>query len=35
MPGGVEAALVLIVLAGPGFIASRFLNSLAPYRTPT
>jgi hypothetical protein len=30
MPGGVEAALVLIVLAGPGFIASRFLNSLAP-----
>src|SRR6266496_2696408 len=35
MPAGVEAALVLIVLAGPGFIASRMLNSLVPYRTPT
>ena len=35
MPSGVEAALVLIVLAGPGFIASRFLNSLVPYRPPT
>jgi hypothetical protein len=35
MPAGIEAALVLIVLAGPGFIASRFLNSLVPYRPPT
>ena len=35
MPGSVEAALVLIVLAGPGFAASRLLNSLVPYRTPT
>jgi hypothetical protein len=35
MPGTVEAALVLIVLAGPGFIASRFLNGLVAYRTPT
>jgi hypothetical protein len=35
MPTGIEAALVLIVLAGPGFIASRFLNSLVPYRPPT
>lgn len=35
MPTGVEAALVLIVLAGPGFMASRFLNSLVPYRPPT
>jgi hypothetical protein len=35
MPGTVEAALVLIVLAGPGFVASRFLNSLVPYRMPT
>src|SRR5712692_1331964 len=35
MPGSIEAALVLIVLAGPGFVASRLLNSLVPYRTPT
>ena len=35
MPGTLEAALVLIVLGGPGFIASRFLNSLVAYRTPT
>jgi hypothetical protein len=35
MPGTVEAALVLIVLAGPGFVASRLLNSLVPYRMPT
>jgi hypothetical protein len=35
MPGSVEAALLLIVLAGPGFVASRLLNSLVPYRTPT
>jgi hypothetical protein len=35
MPGTLEAALVLIVLAGPGFIASRLLNSLVAYRTPT
>ena len=35
MPGSVEAALVLLVLAGPGFVASRLVNSLVPYRTPT
>lgn len=35
MPSSVEAALVLIVLAGPGFVASRLLNALVPYRTPT
>lgn len=35
MPATVEAALVLIVLVGPGFIASRLLNSLVPYRAPT
>jgi len=35
MPGTVEAALVLLVLAGPGFIASRLLNSLVAYRLPT
>jgi hypothetical protein len=35
MPGTIEAALVLIVFAGPGFVASRLLNSLVPDRTPT
>ena len=35
MPGTVEAALILLVLAGPGFIASRLLNSLVAYRLPT
>ena len=35
MPGTLEAALLLLILAGPGFIASRLLNSLVAYRTPT
>src|SRR5687767_11433308 len=35
MPGTLEAALILVILAGPGFIASRLLNSLVAYRTPT
>jgi hypothetical protein len=35
MPGTLESALVLVILAGPGFIASRLLNSLVAYRTPT
>ena len=35
MPGTVEAALILLILAGPGFIASRLLNSLVAYRLPT
>ena len=35
MPSTVEAAFVLLVLVGPGFIASRLLNSLVAYRLPT
>ena len=35
MPTSVEAALILIVLAGPGFISSRMLNRLVPYLTPS
>ena len=35
MPGTLEAVVILIVLAGPGFIASRLLNSLVAYRLPT
>ena len=35
MPGTVEAALILLILAGPGFIASRLLNGLVAYRLPT